>query len=228
MTTDRSLLLARCWNRSLDRRWLAIDLCGGDAILELDGPDQAPTQRPGAMVCAPLDAPCRALPGGGIFLPEGCAVVPGGSHERPPALAAGFHRSPGTGGRTAAPGGPLPPLPGRVATAAPPTCGKAAARSWPVSIPTWGPCSISWTAARPSWRMTTWNRSPTAPKPRGPPGPHLFNPSRTQHPNPNPCPTIPRPCTPGSPRRRDWGGCTAPPSTPGRSRPRWPAAWPGL
>ena len=71
MSAARSLLLARCWLQPAGPRWLAVDLAGTDRILDLPGPDQAPADLPDAIVIAPLDGEPRALPGGGIFLPEG-------------------------------------------------------------------------------------------------------------------------------------------------------------
>ena len=71
MGTLRPVLLARCWTGSLERRWLAVDLGGGDRILELPSAQEAPADLPGALVFAPVDAPCRQRPDGGLFLPEG-------------------------------------------------------------------------------------------------------------------------------------------------------------
>jgi Rad3-related DNA helicase len=71
VSAARSLLLARCWLQPAGPRWLAVDLAGTDRILDLPGPDQAPADLPDAIVIAPLDGEPRALPGGGIFLPEG-------------------------------------------------------------------------------------------------------------------------------------------------------------
>lgn len=71
MAASRNLLLARCWLHPAGARWLAIDLAGGDQIFELAGPHQGPADMPGALLTAPVADPCQALPGGGLFLPEG-------------------------------------------------------------------------------------------------------------------------------------------------------------
>lgn len=67
----RNLLLARCWLQPAGARWLAIDLTGGDQIFALTEPRQAPSDMPAAILTAPLAEACQALPGGGLFLPEG-------------------------------------------------------------------------------------------------------------------------------------------------------------
>lgn len=71
MATERDLLLGRRWRTAGQERWLAIDLLGGDRILELDDPLRVVPESPGAIVATPLTSRPLDLAGGGLALPTG-------------------------------------------------------------------------------------------------------------------------------------------------------------
>ena len=71
MATDRDLLLARRWSGPGRSRWLALDLLGGDRILELDDPSLRSTLAPGAVVAAEEFGEPLEVPGGGLAVSEG-------------------------------------------------------------------------------------------------------------------------------------------------------------
>ena len=70
MSLDRDLLLARSWERPGRTVWLAVDLLGGDRILELKSPDLTPKDSPGAIVVFGSGSECRALDCGGLLVTE--------------------------------------------------------------------------------------------------------------------------------------------------------------
>jgi len=70
MSLDRDLLLARSWERPGRTVWLAVDLLGGDRILELRSPELTPKESPGAVVVSGSGFDCRALDCGGLLVSE--------------------------------------------------------------------------------------------------------------------------------------------------------------
>lgn len=70
MALDRDLLLARAWERPGRTVWLAVDLLGGDRILELPGAERTPPESPGAILVAGGGLECRRLSCGGLLITE--------------------------------------------------------------------------------------------------------------------------------------------------------------
>jgi ATP-dependent DNA helicase DinG len=71
MVNDRDLLLARRWESAGRSRWLAIDLLGGDRILELEDPRILSPQAPGAVVALEGEYEAVGVNGGGLAISEG-------------------------------------------------------------------------------------------------------------------------------------------------------------
>jgi Rad3-related DNA helicase len=67
----RNVWLTRCWHRPEGPSWLALDLTGGDKIVELAGPESLAGQAPGSILVSFMAQECAGLPGGGLLIPEG-------------------------------------------------------------------------------------------------------------------------------------------------------------
>ncbi|MBU8870073.1 MAG: ATP-dependent DNA helicase [Gemmatimonadales bacterium] len=71
MSLNQDLLLARRWGDQGRLRWLAVDLLGGDRILELEDPTSTISLAPQAIVVCEGELEPETVPGGGLAFSEG-------------------------------------------------------------------------------------------------------------------------------------------------------------
>jgi hypothetical protein len=71
MKTDRDLLLARAWRTPGQDRWLAIDLLGGDRILEIETPQLPLPCAPGAILAIDVIPEPMQSTDGGLRISDG-------------------------------------------------------------------------------------------------------------------------------------------------------------
>ena len=67
---EQDLLHSRRWREGREGGWLALDLCAGVRILEMDDEHSPPADLPSPILVGPGDGSCVNLPSGGVFISE--------------------------------------------------------------------------------------------------------------------------------------------------------------